>query len=179
MGRPRHPLTLLSGTIELMVSSSTLMGSSRVFTALLGPNFREGQGINITTQPKEISLPHDDPETMSDMCYLLHGTHIDKFLKAVDTPRVLRFAITVDKYGCTEALYDRMCTQWILLANLDAFNSTDMITNGQQMCAAYLLDNPRAFYLSTEHLVSEFAKPYQELLREEWSCHFPASILCK
>ena len=46
---------------KLMVSSAILANSSKVFAALLGPKFLEGQNIGSATV-KEVKLPDDDPE---------------------------------------------------------------------------------------------------------------------
>lgn len=176
---PSPDVVLVVGTppkIKLMVSSATLSNSSVVFAAMLGPKFREGQDIS-TAHPKEVTLPDDEPETMSDICYLLHGKSVQKFLTATETAQVLDFAVAVDKYGCVDAL--RMQSHAVLLANLEFYPDNELLTNGQRMVAAYLLQDSRAFYLSTKNLLVGTTKPYHTLLEKEWSCHIPTLVLCK
>jgi hypothetical protein len=78
-------LVLIVGTpatVKLSVSSIVLKDSSKVFAALLGPNFAEGQPA-ATSGLKEVTLADDDPSAMSDMCFLLHGRPLDKLMKAM------------------------------------------------------------------------------------------------
>ena len=52
---------------RLLVSSTTLISSSKVFAAMLGPSFREGRELKNSTPPMEIRLPEDDAVPMSQM----------------------------------------------------------------------------------------------------------------
>jgi hypothetical protein len=57
-----------------------------------------------TSQPAEIGLPEDDADAMSDMCTLLHGIVITKFMSPYPPQVMLRLARVVDKYACASAL---------------------------------------------------------------------------
>ena len=52
---------------RLLVSSEVLMESSKVFAALLGPKFQEGQETGTVIHPKEVTLKEDNAAAMSDM----------------------------------------------------------------------------------------------------------------
>ncbi|KAK5169516.1 uncharacterized protein LTR77_005492 [Saxophila tyrrhenica] len=161
--------------VKLMVSSAVLKNASAVSAAMLGPQFREGQEVESTAQPKEINLPDDNPETVSDMCHMLHSKTVHKYLTGASAATILELAITIDKYACVDAL--RMQAHAILLGNLDLYADLDLATNGQRMVAAYLLDNSRAFRLSTGRLISGVTTPYSSLLLEEWACHISPMAL--
>ena len=45
--------------VKLLVSSTVLSVSSRVFGAMFGPRFSEGQN-NTSAEPKEVRIPEDD-----------------------------------------------------------------------------------------------------------------------
>jgi hypothetical protein len=75
-------------TLKLSVSSIVLKDSSKVFAALLGPHFGEGQPS--TSGIKEVTLAEDDPSAMSDMCFLLHGRPLDKLLKAMGIAEICK-----------------------------------------------------------------------------------------
>ena len=93
--------------VRLLVSSAILKQVSDVFVALLGPNFREGQGTMRTEkEPQTIELQDDDPIAMQDMCNLLHlkpdpALHPPRKISPV---RILKLVVVVDKYDCAEAL---------------------------------------------------------------------------
>ncbi|CAK3822114.1 Hypothetical predicted protein [Lecanosticta acicola] len=85
--------------VKLRVSSAVLMRSSKVFAALLGPHFREGQAPRSVASPLVIPLPEDRSSAMKDMCLMLHGI-APPGIDSADPGRVLALARVVDKYAC-------------------------------------------------------------------------------
>ncbi|EME88678.1 uncharacterized protein MYCFIDRAFT_7388, partial [Pseudocercospora fijiensis CIRAD86] len=58
---------------KLLVSSTVLTSLSKVFAALLGPHFKEGQVQRSAETPQVVDLPEDDAAAMTNMCMLLHA----------------------------------------------------------------------------------------------------------
>lgn len=119
--------------VKLRVSSSTLTSCSKVFTALLGPNFSEGQTAGSAQSPKKIELPEDGDVAMSDMCNLLSSKVVGDLLKPVSPRRVLNLAIAADKYACVESF--RLQSQGILLNTIEAFAYSSLVNAASTLTA--------------------------------------------
>ncbi|KAK5169578.1 uncharacterized protein LTR77_005555 [Saxophila tyrrhenica] len=105
-------ITDQSDRTKLQVRSSVLTVSSKVFKALLSPQFKEGAEL-AGAGSVEIALPEDDPEAMAIMCKVLHlwGRN-DIEPRSLTTEQLLNVAVPPDKYGCTRAMR-RAAEQWI------------------------------------------------------------------
>lgn len=73
---PGGDLLLMVGTKSsevamLRVHSVILKTVSKVFNAMFGPRFREGQAVG-GDHPKEIALPEDDAIGMTILCQVMH-----------------------------------------------------------------------------------------------------------
>ena len=72
-------------TYQIQVSSKVLSLASKVFAAMLGPNFQEGQPLQVETtdlkrkRPIEIKLLDDHWEAMLTLCRVLHYRSIKEF----------------------------------------------------------------------------------------------------
>ena len=176
---PSGDLVLLVGDpveVKLLVSSAVLQDASKVFAALLGPHFLEGQ----PTQggPKEIELPEDDAVGMSDMCHLLHNKQVHGLLKnRPSSDRILAFAIMVDKYDCVDAL--QLQIQGILLGFLLQEPKPYPECFAKQMLAAYLLRHAQTFGLASSCLINRTTYPCSAFLKFDWSKRMPLSWICK
>ncbi|KAK3696164.1 hypothetical protein LTR37_018066 [Vermiconidia calcicola] len=160
-------VVLVVGTqteVKLLISSTVLSSASKVFAALLGPAFREGQGLASASQPKQTTLREDEPQAMSDMCNFLHGRAVVGFLEVAPSARILSIAIAADKYACVDA--QRSYSRAILSAHLRVFNHESMLVSGELMLAAYLLDSSEAFSEATSRLISGTTSEYSELLNQ-------------
>ncbi|UJO19943.1 uncharacterized protein CLAFUR5_09942 [Fulvia fulva] len=91
-------------TTRLRVSSMMLSAASPVFKALLGPHFREGQQARSAADPVEIALPNNASEPVTWVCLLLHHKVALELEANKVTEKLFDFAVTVDKYDCSEAL---------------------------------------------------------------------------
>lgn len=86
----------------LRVHSLMLKMASRVFTAMLGPHFSEGQDL-AADRPKEISLPEDNVQAMGVICKLLHSRPDLTCKVALLKPEeVFQIAVLADKYDCMQ-----------------------------------------------------------------------------
>lgn len=88
---------------KLKVNSHVMRIASRFFTTLLGPNFSEGQNLSFR-EPKEISLPDDNPSLMTSICRVLHHKR-EGVYTIYPSGVLLDMAILVDKYGMHNAFY--------------------------------------------------------------------------
>lgn len=135
---------------KFRVSSVTLMKTSAVFNAMLGPNFREGQMSGSVQSKREIELPDDNPGAMGYMCKLLH---LKGPLPLDSSKNILKLGVIVDKYGCADTI--RLQSNGILLLYLDDKRCDKLKYEWARnvTAAAYLLDNPSAFRFATRSLI--------------------------
>lgn len=94
----------VANEIRLLVSTKVLSVCSKVFAAMFGSNFTEGQQTFSFFSPLEIDLPEDDPNAMKHLCCHLHLKHILMEQSGHSRLEILRLAIVADKYGCADAL---------------------------------------------------------------------------
>ncbi|KXT18366.1 hypothetical protein AC579_965 [Pseudocercospora musae] len=155
---------------RLRVSSKILSTVSPVFKTWLGPYFREGQLSRDASNPVTIELPEDQPQAMSDMCNLLHFRrvlelgfiNVELGRECERASRVLEFAIVVDKYCCTEALY--LQAQSILQYG-NHFGEERLPTSrdADTLTAAYLLNQGMLFRKISLDLIMCSTLPLTEL----------------
>ena len=72
---PHDDVLLLLGpskNVSLRVSSKALSLASTVFAALFSPRFSEGQPLSSSTEARNVPLPEDDLEAMTQICYAIH-----------------------------------------------------------------------------------------------------------
>ena len=133
--------------ISLTTCVQVALGTtSKVFRAMLGPNFAEGQSIRTASaqRPAEIRLPNDDADGMRLLCAALHQRN-DLLPIQIEASRLLSFAAMVNKYGCATAV--QHTATYFLESVAKAGGSTlDVVL------AAYRLDHPLAFAHATHHL---------------------------
>ncbi|KAF7557871.1 hypothetical protein G7046_g5934 [Stylonectria norvegica] len=83
---------------RIQVYSKFMTNASPVFTAMLGPNFKEGHDLRQSTsvgQPGEVSLPDDDPESFYLICRILHCKPSEHYPEAF---KVLQVVCLAEKY---------------------------------------------------------------------------------
>jgi hypothetical protein len=176
---PAGDIVLVVGTESrrVLVLSTVLKTSSKVFASLLGPKFLEGQGSASSQQPKEIALPDDDPTAMSDMCHLLHNNQVEDLIVCPSTDRILAFAVVVDKYDCVNAL--RLQIQGVLLgypALREDLCFDDCVKN---LLASCLLKHSWTFKLLCGRVIARSTKPFMSILDAEWAKPFPSNLICE
>lgn len=88
--------------VHMLVSSKHLRLASEVFSALLQPNFKEGQVLQATGK-LELPLPDDNPAVLEILLNIIHG-------RTKDIPRKMHIhtmaslATLADKYQMAEAM---------------------------------------------------------------------------
>jgi hypothetical protein len=88
--------------IGLRVHSLNLKATSKPFSAMLGPIWKEGRDL-LQDESVEIPLPEDNAKALEYICAIIH--HQNKMLPLTMTPLdVLEVAVVVDKYDLVDAL---------------------------------------------------------------------------
>ncbi|KAL2037631.1 hypothetical protein N7G274_009576 [Stereocaulon virgatum] len=156
---------------RLRVHSHALKMASKVFSAMLGPHFREGQGLN-GFLPREISIPDDDPDAMLAICNVLH--HCNNSLPNVISPiSIVRVAIAADKYDCVVAL------KYVMSHWLDFTGITNSLELVYLAAAAYLFNNARGFEEATRRLIFGHRGSYTSLAEDEYGAVVPWKAFSK
>lgn len=178
-GRPQIPYTFA----HLRVHSKVLRSASRVFDAMLGANWNEGQGLGTrkATNPRQVQLPDDDPDVMRVICSALHRPN-DPPTEVLEAESVLKVAMHADKYDLMDALrsasghwldhgskYDVMealkCEGEDWMAPLSA--EKDMIQTGYMLVSALLFHDRERYVKISRSLVLEHIGSYEKLMEDE------------
>ena len=156
---------------RLRVHSVCMKIASKVFDAMLGPHFSEGQPSN-GNHPKEIPMPDDNATAMATICKVLHHRNdlLPDCLEPSDLPEI---ALVADKYDCVLALKYAMI-QWLNFKEPVAF-----IDLGSLLIAAYVFDNSDAFRRVTQNLITGTYHSYHSLMDIRYGDVIPSSIFCK
>lgn len=126
-----------AGMKRLRAYSLVLKSASRVFNAMLGPGFSEGQRLN-DNESTEIIMTEDDAEAMEIMPNVIYGCN-NAVHNSLDASQILRVAITADKFDCKVALAFAIKV-WLNCANI-----TDSSQLWRLLRAAYWFDNAKSF----------------------------------
>lgn len=148
-------LVLADGT-EARVSSASLTTTCPVFGAMLGPNFREGQGERSFSHPARVTLPDDEPNLMILLCHLLHETPgcLHQLTATLSNEALcLEFAELADKYLVKEYL-TRRATEIFDVSNNMIANDGEKVRNLTSLAAAaYVLKEEGFFMLFTRRII--------------------------
>ena len=158
---PDGDLILIVGPEEakLRVHSMFLTLVSKPFSAMLGPDWKEGHDLLDSNKPAEILLPEDNAAALEIICSIIHHQNRDvpRTLAAGD---ILAVAVTADKYDCIRAL--RFASESWLRSSRDEASSLMLLT-----AAAYLFQDAQAFKEITRALILDHHGPYLALSCEE------------
>lgn len=158
--------------VRLKVYSLFLRSASKVFDAMLGPNWSEGQGLSKKTS-REILLVEDDAEALRIICCVIHHRN-DDVPQTLTPEQVLQIAIEADKYDLAVALR-YASIQWLKPSGI-----SDMVHMGSLMVSALLFGDRDAFASRTLALVLYYTGSYLELLDDERISQFVHyKILCR
>jgi hypothetical protein len=151
--------------VRLRVHSHALKMASKVFSAMLGPHFREGQGLN-GFLPREIVIPDDDAEVITTISNVIH--HRNDLVPDVLSPKeVVKLAIITDKYDCAITLKHAMA-KWLELR--DVKHPQELLC---LMAAAYLFNNAKAFEETTRELIFNHRHCYITLAEGDYGDILP------
>ena len=156
---------------RIRVSSRSMIGASKPFSAMFGPDWKEGTELLSQDEPLDVHLPEDDPEALKLICAVIHHRNevVPRDLSPVD---VFAVAVAADKYDCVSVLKFASET-WLRLREMNAQDMAFLTT------AAYILRNAEAFKELTKALVLSYDGPYLELCSEQIESAMTWRVFCK
>ncbi|EHK96442.1 hypothetical protein M7I_7836 [Glarea lozoyensis 74030] len=145
--------------MKLRVFSLFLKTASKPFSAMFGPDWKEGHDMLGRDGPVELLLPEDNASALKFICAIIHhrNNQVPQTLAAGD---VLEVAVTADKYDCVDAL--KFASGNWLLPGKNEPGDLMLLT-----AAAYLFQNAKAFKEITRQLILNHDGPYLALSCEE------------
>ncbi|KAL3479211.1 hypothetical protein BJX99DRAFT_255740 [Aspergillus californicus] len=155
--------------IRLRVYSLTLKSTSKPFSAMLGPDWKEGRALEDGCA--ELLLPEDDAVAMEYICAIIH--HQNMMLPTTMAPYdILKVAVAADKYNFVDAL--RFASKsWLYPCNAKA--AVLMVL----AAAAYAFQDPQAFRNLTKSLILNHGGSYRSLSIEGMESVMHWRVFCK
>ncbi|EPE26244.1 hypothetical protein GLAREA_02156 [Glarea lozoyensis ATCC 20868] len=146
--------------VRLQVVSIFVRTHSKVFEAMLGTNFAEGQK-SISNKTKTISLPEDDADALWIIFSAMHGRTSD-IPDPLEPDMVLRVAYMADKYDCSQCL-KYLIKSWMEVD--DAKHRCRKCRAPDQrhwklMAAAYYFRNEEGFEALSNKWITEYTESY-------------------
>ncbi|KAL3424235.1 hypothetical protein PVAG01_03516 [Phlyctema vagabunda] len=158
--------------LKLRVHSLFLKAASKPFSALLGPDWKEGhEMLDRDGPPTELILPEDNAAALQLICTVLHHRN-NKVPETLAAGDVLRVAVTADKYDFVDAL-KLASTNWLRPGKNQA-RDLMLLTS-----AAYLFQNAQAFAEITKALVLTYDGPFLALSCEEVLSAMTWRVFCE
>jgi len=145
--------------VRLRIQSQVLRCASKVFGAMFGPTWSEGQGLS-KESPREVRLVEDDADALQIICRVIHHRNND-VPQSLTPKEVLQIAIEADKYDLNVALkYAR--AQW-----LKPRGRPERVDMGYLLAAAFLFGDMDMFVANTLALILHYKESYLEFLDDE------------
>ncbi|RFU34189.1 hypothetical protein B7463_g2175, partial [Scytalidium lignicola] len=156
--------------VKLRVHSLFLKVVSKPFSAMLGPDWKEGHNILDRNGLAEILLPEDNATALKFICAIIHHQYemVPQTLAAGD---VLGIAVTADKYDCVKAL--TLASRNWLQPGENKAGDLMLLT-----AAAYLFQNARAFKEITKAMILNYGGPYLALSSKEVEFAMTWRVFC-
>ncbi len=164
-------LVVGSDEVKLRVHSIFLKAASTPFSAMLGPNWKEGHDMLSLDGPVELLLPEGNATALTVICAVIHHQNrmVPHHLAARD---VYNIAVTADEYDCIGAL--RFASDsWLQLGKSSAADLM-LLT-----AAAYLFNNAAAFKEITKALILDYHGSYLALSCREVELAMTWRVFCK
>jgi hypothetical protein len=146
-------------SVRLRIHSQCLRCASKVFDAMFGPHWSEGQGLSKESL-REVPLVEGDADALRIICCVIHHRN-DDVPQTLTPKEVLQIAIEADKYDLRVAL-KYATAQW-----LKPRGNADKVDMGYLLAAAFLFGDMDAFVAYTLALILHYKGPYSELLDNE------------
>jgi hypothetical protein len=164
----------------LRVCSKNMAMVSKVFDALLGPRFREGQTQHDSDDP--LSLPDDDPNAMAVLCKLAHFKITkESEVKALDLAELV---FLCDKYDCigTFGVFLRsVLARWLKEKSV-ANHSRTPRNNHQQIhlmtafAIAFLINDTESFWTMSNEIIKSLNRSELEFSEESVFALLPSEL---
>lgn len=156
---------------KMRVQSLILRAVSKPFSAMLGPNWKEGRQKPAADAPMELQLPDDDAVGMKYLCAVMH--HQNKMIPAtLPVQDVLNIAVLADKYDFVDA-FSFTSAAWLLPGNKEA---RDLMTLA---AAASWFQNAQAFKAITKALIVDYGDSYLDLFDQGVPFPMGWRVVCK
>lgn len=160
--------------VKLLVHSIFLTNASKVFAAMLGPFFREGQQ-QTHSGPREIPLPEDDPFSMQAIFSVIHSRRVDSHEK-MSPKQLLSIAYAADKYDLVSTM--KYASSYWFSSLQTAGYSFQVEKHLDSMKAAYLFENRDAFQMATSAIVLGYTRPFLSLI-SHFEDVMPQETICR
>jgi len=145
--------------VRLRIQSQCLRCASKVFDAMFGPTWSEGQGLSKESL-QEVPLVEDDADALRIICCVIHHRNND-VPQSLTPMEVLQIAIEADKYDLTVAL-KYASAQW-----LKPKGKPEREDMGYLLAAAFLFGDMDMFVANTLALILHYKESYLEFLDDE------------
>ncbi|KAJ4314285.1 hypothetical protein N0V84_008988 [Fusarium piperis] len=143
---------------KVRVHSAIMKNSSPVFTAMLGPNFKEGRALSAGNGiPVEISLPEDDPIAFGWVCRVLHS-QADTKLWSPEPKKIAQVLDIANKYDLMDGI-QLSVNIWI---NHQINTSADP-DYWSLLLASYRAHDHDTFETTSRHLVLKYKDSFVKL----------------
>jgi len=156
---------------KLRVQSLFLKAASKPFSAMFGPDWKEGHDTLDLDAPVELPLPEDNASALKLICAIIHHRN-KKVPQSLAAGDVLGVAVIADKYDCVHAL--KFASGSWLRPGKNKAGDLMLLT-----AAAYLFQNAQAFNEITRALILNHDGPYLALSCEEVESALPWRVFCK
>ena len=151
-------ILLLRDDSKLLVSTVILRLASKVFRAMFGSRFMEGQDLN-TSVTKTVSLPDDPPDALRLLLSILH--HRYDLVRRPDLYTLKDMTILADKYDCVAAIAP---IGWAWgLHFVEAKEMTNYKSYETLVIVAYIVNNSSLFRIASTNLVLHVPGSFAEL----------------
>lgn len=145
--------------VRLRIQSQVLRCASKVFSAMFGPTWSEGQGLS-KESPQEVRLVEDDADALRTICCVIHHRN-DDVPQSLTPKEILQIAIESDKYDLNVALkYVR--AQW-----LKPRGKLERVDMGYLLAATFLFNDIDMFVAHALALILHYTGSYLEFLDDE------------
>ena len=157
--------------VKLRVHSLFLKAASRPFSAMFGPDWKEGHSLFGRDKPVELPLPEENAAALKLICAIIHHRN-NMVPQTLAAGNVLGIAVTADKYDCIDVL-KFASGNWLQPRQNKAGDLMLLAA------AAYLFQNAPAFKEITKAMILNHGGPYLTLLCEEVESAMNWRVFCE
>lgn len=157
--------------MKIRAQSLILKATSKPFSAMLGPNWKEGRQQHAADVLKELQLPDDDAAGMKYVCAVMHHRN-DMVPPVLPVHDILSVAILADKYDFANA-FTFTSAAWLRPVDKEA---SDLVILA---AAAALFRNAQSFTAITKALILDYGGSYLDIVDEDVESALGWRVVCK